>query len=556
MAEIQPIDPVVPELTQEDERRKYWGSDPAPFDIDGYVNDWNATNPIEAQADRRASFTNVVHKISRPFLAQGYNGAAAVNRGLAGFSAHLDSIADFISISTGTKKGGVFEDAAKLYEENADYWRKRAEDVGIGFVDELVSEAVGGFVPGVTQFSLDVASGFTFPYMAGAAEAAKRDESPFLAGMLEAAKTGTLAALFRAMAPLKKYLQAPTMGTVFGLQEMEAAPPGQKARGFAKGVGIGVGYSLVTPGGRMGLKEIKRGIEPDLKAARDALPSLGEQRGTFAGEKAIGAPDGKLRKAQDSINKGEERSKVWKETGWLKGVEGKWKFEIDDSKARYKPEALLRLGKTNDIKLGELLDHPELFKAYPELKDIDVRMTPGTKNSSYQESKNLIKLGGGIDALMHEVQHAIQTKEGFASGGNPRQFEWSQKYFIDGKETSDMEGGRGVILRHWDDNESLTGLDKVFKKTLGQWKQRLKNAKRKSTIDEYKEKVSEWEEAIRLLPEAKNWKIEKKSQAVKEYKRLGGEIESREVQARMDMTEAERQANFPEYEGGRKINGS
>ena len=291
MPEIKPIDPVVTE-TRQDERQRYWGSDPAPFDIDGYVNDWNLTNPIEEQADRRTSFANVMHKISRPFLSQGYNGAAALNRGLAGFSAHLDSISDFISISTGTEKGGVFEDAAKLYEKNADYWRKRAEDIGIGFVDELVSEAVGGFVPGVTQFSLDVASGLTLPYMAGAAKAAKRDESPFMGGILEAAKTGTLAALFRAMAPLKKYLQAPTMGTVFGLQEMESAPSGQKARGFAKGVGIGIGYSLVTPGGRMGLNEIKKGIEPDLKAARDiardgkdyAIEKLKEQRGS-TGEK-------------------------------------------------------------------------------------------------------------------------------------------------------------------------------------------------------------------------------------------------------------------------------
>jgi len=285
----------VPEIEKpefDESESQFPTSDPAPFDIDGYVDNWNYTNPIEVQADRRNSFANVMHKISRPFLAQGYNGAAALNRGLAGFSSHLDSIADFIGISTGSEKGGVFEEAAKVYEKNADWWRKRADEVGISFLDEMVSEAVGGFVPGVTQFSLDVASGFTFPYMAGAAEAAKREESPFMGGILEAAKTGTLSALFRTMAPLKKYLQAPTMGTVFGLQEMEAAPEGQKARGFAKGMGIGIGYSLVTPGGRMGLREIKKGIEPDLKAVRDmaregveyTTEKLSEQRGSFENE--------------------------------------------------------------------------------------------------------------------------------------------------------------------------------------------------------------------------------------------------------------------------------
>jgi len=240
-------------------------TDPVPFDIDGYVNEWSKERQTEAIPVSRNAFSKAVHWFSRPFFSQGYNGMAAVNRGVAGFSAHLDSIADYVEASTGLPKGGIFEKAADILTENAEYWQKRADKVGVGFFDELISEAVGGFVPGVTQFSLDVASALTFPYMAGTIKARDRGDDPFFGGMLEAAKTGILAGLFRMMAPLKQYLKAPTMGTVFGIQEMGGAPEGEKVRAFGKGFGTGLGYSLASPGGRLGLNEIKKGIAPELE---------------------------------------------------------------------------------------------------------------------------------------------------------------------------------------------------------------------------------------------------------------------------------------------------
>ncbi len=246
---------------------------PAPFDIDGYVSEWSKEKPIEAQHEARAGIVSSLHELSRPFLAQGYNAAAAVNRGISAFSSHLDSISDYVAASTGTEKGNLFEDAAKLYEDNADYWKKRADKVGMTFIDEIISEATGGFIPGVSQFVLDVASGFTFPYMAGAAEAYNRDEDPFIGGMLEAGKTGTLAALFRMIGPLKQYLRAPIMGTVFGMQEAEQAQEGEKMKAFAKGAGIGAMYSLSSPGGQLGLNEVAEGMRPLTKAFVEKMKS-------------------------------------------------------------------------------------------------------------------------------------------------------------------------------------------------------------------------------------------------------------------------------------------
>jgi hypothetical protein len=242
--------------------------EPAPFDIDGAVNSLTLDSPITERTNERGAITGALQYITRPFLAQGYNAASALNRGLGAFSEHLDSITNYLSSVTGIKKSGIFESAAKEYAQNTEFWKKRAEQVGMNFFDELVSEAVGGAAPGITQFSLDVASGYTFPAMAGAGEAQERGEDPFMGAVLEAAKTGVLHHMFRAMSPLKQYLKAPLTGTVFGVQSASEAPEGRRGIEFAKGFGTGLGYSLMSPGGQMGLNEIRKGVAPEIEKAR------------------------------------------------------------------------------------------------------------------------------------------------------------------------------------------------------------------------------------------------------------------------------------------------
>ncbi|WP_366939711.1 LPD23 domain-containing protein, partial [uncultured Campylobacter sp.] len=85
---------------------------------------------------------------------------------------------------------------------------------------------------------------------------------------------------------------------------------------------------------------------------------------SFAGEKALNASANKLSKAKAMLEKGEDEVKIWQSTGWYKDKDSAWKFEIDDSPAKIKNQ--------NADKLGDLLGHKELFKAYPELKDINV----------------------------------------------------------------------------------------------------------------------------------------------------------------------------------------
>lgn len=79
-------------------------------------------------------------------------------------------------------------------------------------------------------------------------------------------------------------------------------------------------------------------------------------------------------------------------------------------------------------RLGEVLDFPELYEAYPELKKVPVRWmddnfsfrgifsTEGVFKEAFIAVKRSRTDGGKLSTLLHEVQHWIQKHEGFAFG--------------------------------------------------------------------------------------------------------------------------------------------
>ena len=162
-------------------------------------------------------------------------------------------------------------------------------------------------------------------------------------------------------------------GTANGADENGDVSPEEFAKGFI--------YALF--GSKFSASAVKR-ISPELynsilglgkkmpQMAKDNPKLLTKIYGSaksnsinsFAGEKALNASANKLSKAKAMLEKGEDEVKIWQSTGWYKDKDGAWKFEIDDSPAKIKNQ--------NADKLGDLLEHKELFKAYPELKDINV----------------------------------------------------------------------------------------------------------------------------------------------------------------------------------------
>ena len=110
----------------------------------------------------------------------------------------------------------------------------------------------------------------------------------------------------------------------------------------------------------------------DKSSVEDNIP---QQRGknnikySFAGENAQNAPLEQLERAKQMEQEGADRQEIWDATGWTKGKDNKWRFEIPDNldAIDFSP-----LDGGAVAALGDIYDNPALYAAYPKLKDIIV----------------------------------------------------------------------------------------------------------------------------------------------------------------------------------------
>jgi len=71
--------------------------------------------------------------------------------------------------------------------------------------------------------------------------------------------------------------------------------------------------------------------------------------------------------------------------------------------------------------LKEAIDHPELFEAYPSLKDVELIQTGKLGGGVYLRDQDRIGVGYADpkdlrETVLHEIQHAIQKREDFVGG--------------------------------------------------------------------------------------------------------------------------------------------
>jgi site-specific DNA-cytosine methylase len=141
-------------------------------------------------------------------------------------------------------------------------------------------------------------------------------------------------------------------------------------------------------------------------------------------------------KVAEKMERGKMDAKAIKlATGWERGADGKWRYEMPDAKIkdmkdigggnivkRFDDDMLW-----NDGNLADVIDAPKLFEAYPQLKnvriDTDAIMNDMPSNGEYNPKTNTITIHADElkymnSILNHEIQHAIQFIEGFATGGN------------------------------------------------------------------------------------------------------------------------------------------
>ncbi len=263
------------------------------------------------------------------------------------------------------------------------------------------------------------------------------------------------------------------------------------------------------------------------KVTMDAINSSDDIRFSLAGERGAAAADkAEERTARmDNLSvarKMEEEKKDAKAikmaTGWERGADGKWRYEMPDAMIkdtmdvggghivkRYEDDMLWNGGK-----LSKVIDAPELFKAYPQLKDVrietDAIMNDMPSNGEYNAKTNTITIHADElkymnSILNHEIQHAIQSIEGFDRGGSPRLV-------------------RGEI-----------------KKRLAEVTKQIRQLRAEGKEDEAKAIV----EKNRGLYNAYQANDDYNS-----YKSLAGEVEARNVQERMNMTPEERRKTLAE----------
>lgn len=253
-------------------------------------------------------------------------------------------------------------------------------------------------------------------------------------------------------------------------------------------------------------------------------------------------------------------------TGWEKGVDGKWRYEMPDAKIK----DTLDVGGGNIVKRNEedmlwnggklekAIDAPELFKLYPQLKDVrintDAIMNDMPSNGEYNAKTNTITIHADELKYMnrilnHEIQHAIQYIEGFAKGGSPEQMEKEFKAAQD----------------EWKARAYAHELEEKAKEMGGEYNQ---SEVEKALVEEYKDldmsdELPDKETRIkgfnyfargyadRSMDDAiKRFRLNESTRSdfdsYKEYLKLAGEVESRNVEKRLGMTDEERRNSLAE----------
>lgn len=151
-----------------------------------------------------------------------------------------------------------------------------------------------------------------------------------------------------------------------------------------------------------------------------------------------------LRKAMEAeimLARGALPQEVLLKTGWWKNPQGEMKFEIPDNNMLLRVDDMAStrsLRATPNLsevtsenligqRLSDVVQHDELFKHYPALRDVHVgRDVEGNAAANWNSAKHTINLAPGwtptsemARLLGHEITHATQSFEGWQNGSAP-----------------------------------------------------------------------------------------------------------------------------------------
>lgn len=334
----------------------------------------------------------------------------------------------------------------------------------------------------------------------------------------------------------------------------------------------------------------------------EALDAIMEEEGledvsmlgrySFGGQNARRADLEALDRAKEMEHQGVAMETIFRETGWYTGADGKWRFEIDDSGMEYSRwgdlnrsdraeyarfrelegkfiDGSITMEEQNELRqlidqghgpgraeeqqtlqLSDFVRHDELYQNYPQLRRAGLRFAdlPDGTSGSYNPGANVITLDNSLrsspeDTLVHEIQHAIQTAEGFSGGSSPEYWENAR---IDAELAASAAREN---LRLWLQDIGYQdyvrqSMDRVVagEITLDQHWENLQRFKETSSrareIAASEQEVARYEERLRELGQ-----MGRTAQEL--YQNTAGEIEARDVTERRRMTPEQRRETIP-----------
>jgi len=287
-------------------------------------------------------------------------------------------------------------------------------------------------------------------------------------------------------------------GETIGILSRMLSLPGDLAGLMGAGILSSAYNAVKAPGdaytGKIAPEDmVARGNEFALNMAGGGsmVPRPKGSLGMFGGPNAKTADLRKLKMAEEWEARGINPETIRSGTSWFKGADGQWRFEIPDNNSRMIGDPTKRDWTANQF------EHPELYKAYPELRKGSVG--PLDQNLVDQGFHAINHGNGSISlgttkpqrsTMLHELQHGIQNIEGFGKGGV-----FTDAYPIYQNQLLDKGTKAPYKLAQ-----------KVYKMSKGG------------------------------TDGAVNFKL---------YKRLAGEVEARNVEKRMDFTPLERAMQSP-----------
>lgn len=293
--------------------------------------------------------------------------------------------------------------------------------------------------------------------------------------------------------------------------------------------------------------------------------SQGSRRQIFIGQSSPIYDKNAAIKAQKMEKSNKSVSEIKAETGMEKTPSGEWVQEISDVGSQFKPDVAEQLNDYGVRKQKTVFEHPKAYEAYQDLGDV-VLTRDGSKIADYtgyhDADKNLIGLAlprkdvnleSARDTNLHELQHAIQTREGWAQGGNPQMFEQQEAATLSRDALNWNKEIENAKKRYPNEDRAFLEsvvVDDYMKSGVPEWIPSIEARGMANLFAKYSDQNDEAQKLVQL------YGLDRKTTPFtpdQMYKNLEGEAMARSVQRRRNLTD-EQLRQYPAFEPKSELN--